>query len=902
MTANEIRSRFLHFFRRHGHTVVDSSSLVPESDPTLLFTNAGMVQFKDVFTGDERRPYTRAATAQRCLRVSGKHNDLENVGRTPRHHTFFEMLGNFSFGDYFKEEAIRLAWALMTDELGLPGERLWASVHERDDEAHGLWRRVAGLPEDRVLRLGDEDNFWAMGETGPCGPCSEIFYDFGPARGCGEPACTPAHDCGRFLEVWNLVFMQYNRATDGTLTDLPRPSVDTGMGLERATAVLQGVVSNYDTDLFRPILERTAEIAGLAFAPEEESGVSMRVIADHVRAVTFLIADGVYPGNEGRGYVLRRIARRAIRHAWLLGSRDPLLERLVPVVAAIMREPYPELESRSGQIRLIVRAEEERFLQTIEQGMAVFQEALDRLRPGEEIPGEVVFKLYDTHGFPPDLTELMAQEHGVPVAWERYEALMQEQRSRARGASKFKTAPGVTFSIGLAEGTGSAKDLERLDLPATRFVGYRELGGLEIETRIAWAGLRQQEGAPDMTFLLLLEESPFYAAGGGQVSDTGTIESAPGVASRFRLRVEDAIRTGPPDHPAFVVVVRLVEGAAEAVVPGAEVVARVDRERRLDTERHHTVTHLLHALLRRRLGEHVRQAGSFVAPDKMTFDFTHPEPLREDVVRALEDDANQLVLDDLQVTKQVLSFEEARARGAMALFGEKYGDRVRMVTIGEDVSRELCGGCHVLRTGEIGPVRIVREESVAGGVRRIHVVTGRRALAWFRSREDVLTAAAQALKATPEVVAERVQRLQEERRDVERKLAAVRQAALGGDGDLLRNRTDVNGTAIVTYRAEPVSMDDLRAIGDAMRDKLRSGVAVIGAELDGKAAILALVTDDLAKAKRISAVDVVKRIGPIVGGSGGGKPTLAQAGGRDVARIDEALERAPALIRELLGL
>ncbi len=906
MTADEIRSRVLAFCHRHGHTLAESASLVPVDDPTLLFTNAGMVQFKNLFLGEERRSYTRAATVQKCLRVSGKHNDLENVGRSPRHHTFFEMLGNFSFGDYFKDEAIRLAWAFLTDELGLPGERLWASVHERDDEAHGLWQRLAGLPPERVLRMGDEDNFWAMGETGPCGPCSEIFYDWGPERGCGREDCTPAHDCGRFLELWNLVFMQYNRSSDGTLTDLPRPSVDTGMGLERATAVLQGVVSNYDTDLFRLILERTAEIVGRPSGADEESDVSMRVIADHVRAVTFLIADGVYPGNEGRGYVLRRIARRAVRHAWLLGAREPLLERLVPVVAEIMRRPYPELEARSDEIRLIVRAEEERFLQTIELGIAVFEETLRGLRPGEEIPGEVVFKLYDTHGFPPDLTELMARERGVAIAWARYEELMQEQRARARAASRFKSAEVLQPTI-LAEDvdktmaiTVLGQSAETESLPATRFVGYREVGGLETATRIAWVA-RDEEDPGGQAFELLLEESPFYAAGGGQVSDTGTIESAPGAVSRFRLRVEDAFRVGGAEQPAFVVVARLEEGSAAAVIPGAAVVARVDGERRLDTERHHTVTHLLHALLRRRLGEHVRQAGSLVAPDKMTFDFTHPEALREETLRALEDEANQLVLSDLEVRKELLPFQGARARGAMALFGEKYGDVVRMVTIGAGVSRELCGGCHVLRTGEIGPVRIVREESVAGGVRRIHVVTGRRALAWFRSREDVLAAAAEALKAAPEAVAERVQRLQEERRDAERKLASVRQAALGGDGDLLRNRTAVNGTAIVTYRAEPVSMDDLRAIGDAMRGKLRSGVAVIGAELNGKAAILALVTDDLARAGRISAVDVVKRIGAIVGGSGGGKPTLAQAGGKDVERLDEALERAPAVVRELLG-
>jgi alanyl-tRNA synthetase len=927
MNASEIRSRFLDFFARHGHAVVASSSLVPGDDPTLLFTNAGMVQFKNVLTGEERRPYTRAVTVQKCLRVSGKHNDLENVGRTPRHHTFFEMLGNFSFGDYFKEEAIALAWRFVTGELGLPPDRLWATVHERDDDAHALWLGKVGLPEGRLLRMGDKDNFWAMGETGPCGPCSEIFYDLGPGAGCGREDCTPAHDCGRFLEIWNLVFMQYNRASDGTLVDLPRPSVDTGMGLERTAAVVQGVSSNYDCDLFRPLIARTTELVGMDYRPEEESGVSMRVIADHARAVTFLVADGVYPGNEGRGYVLRRIARRAIRHAWLLDQREPLLERLVPVVAGIMGGAYPEVTARAEQIRMILRAEEERFLLTVEQGMAVFQQSLDALRPGAEIPGEVVFKLYDTHGFPPDLTELMAREHGASVGWERYESLMQEQRVRARRHSKFAvegkaeielpgfevkatgtvTPPGAAGRAGggaVSAGTGKvpSEDAERGEgreeqgrgLPS-RFMGYREVGGLESATEIAWVEARGD------VFHLMLRESPFYAAGGGQVSDEGEIESSPGAAEPFRLRVEDVVRSGPPERQAFVLVARLAKGIPEAVRAGAPVQARVARERRLDTERHHTVTHLLHAILRRRLGEHVRQAGSLVAPDKMTFDFTHPESLAPDVLQGIEDEANALVLADLEVAKEILPFEEARGRGAMALFGEKYGDVVRMVTIGEGVSRELCGGCHVFRTGEIGPVRIVKEESVAGGVRRIHVLTGRRALAHFRAREAALAAAAETLKSSPEAVPERVARLQEERREAERKLASLRQAALGGDGDLLKNRTDVNGTAIVTYRASPVSMEDLRAIGDALRIKLGSGVAVIGAELNGKAAILALVSDDLVEAGTISAVDVVKKVGAIVGGSGGGKPHLAQAGGKEVGKIDEALERAPELVRDLLA-
>jgi len=879
MTGHEIRERFIDYFVLRSHTRVASAPLVPEDDPTLLFINAGMVPFKDVFTGRRTVSYDRAVSSQKCLRVSGKHNDFENVGYTPRHHTFFEMLGNFSFGDYFKRDAIAFAWEFLTEELGLPADRLWATVHRDDDEAADLWPEVTPLPSGRVLRLGDESNFWAMGETGPCGPCSEIFWDFGPEHGEG----TPADNEERYLEIWNLVFMQFDRSADGTMTPLPKPSVDTGMGLERIAAVVQGVYSNYESDLFTPVLDAIAARIGRAYEPGGETGVSFRVLADHVRAAAFLIGDGVYPSNEGRGYVLRRIIRRAVRHYWLLDVRDPVLCDVATAVIAGMGEAYPDLPDHESRIETILRAEEERFLQTIDRGMEILDEELEKLAPGEPVPGEVVFRLYDTYGFPPDLTELIARERGHAIDHEGYETAMGRQREQARAASRFEgdvsegAVAGDEFTAQVRRATEAVRGA------TSEFVGYDEL---EIETvveGVAPAGER---------LLLVLRRTPFYATGGGQVADTGTIEG-----DGFSLRVVDVRREGD----TFVPVAELAEGDPAKVAAGAAVRATVDAERRADVQRHHTVTHVLHAILRERLGEHVRQAGSLVGPDRMRFDFSAPAALGPDEIRAIEDEANDWVLRDLQVKWEVVPIAEARERGAMALFGEKYGDTVRVVTIGDGASIELCGGCHVERTGQIGVVRILSESSAAAGVRRIEVVTGRRAIEETRRRETILAESAARLKVTPEELPARIARLVEERREVERSLETARRQALAGGSGLGERTTTVDGFEVLTLRAHPVSMDDLRALGDSVRNRLSSGVGVIGAEMEGKAHLLTVVTDDLIKAGRLDAPRVVRELAAFIGGGGGGKKHMAQAGGKDVDRIDEALERAPEIVGGLVN-
>ncbi len=871
MTGHEIRYRFLDFFVANGHTRVASAPLVPQDDPTLLFVNAGMVPFKDVFTGRRKLGFNRATSSQKCLRVSGKHNDFENVGYTPRHHTFFEMLGNFSFGDYFKKEAIEYAWEFLTEDLELSADRLWASVHERDDEAARLWPEVTGIPAERVLRLGDDTNFWAMGDSGPCGPCSEIFWDFGPEYGEG----TPADNEERYLEIWNLVFMQFERSADGAMKDLPRPSVDTGMGLERMAAVVQGVYSNYDSDLFTPILERIAERTGRTYEADTEVGVSFRVLADHGRASTFLIGDGVYPTNEGRGYVLRRIIRRAVRHYWMLDVHEPVLYTIAPSIVAEMHEAYPDLEGQEERIGTILRAEEERFLQTIDQGMAILEKLLAELPAAAIVPGAEVFTLYDTYGFPPDLTDLIARERGHGIDQAGYEERMEEQRARARAASGFgDEAEALAFGeLGLDDPAHA---------PTTAFVGYDELAVDTVIERLARS---------ESTFRLILRRNPFYATGGGQVADSGWIDG-----EGFRLEVVDVGR----HDEAFVPVAQLVEGDPERVVEGAAVRAVVDAGQRRQTERHHTVTHVLHAILRKRFGDHVRQAGSLVAPDRMRFDFSHPRALGPAEIEAIEDEANRWVLEDLPVGKEILPFEEAREKGAMALFGEKYGDRVRVVSIGGDGrSIELCGGCHVDRTGQIGVVRIVSESSAAGGVRRIEVVTGPRAIEEFRRREALLAEAAERLKVAPDEVPSRLDRLIDEKRLVERGLEQARRETMTGGGGV-GTTTNVDGLDVVTLRVTPTSMDDFRAIGDALRNRLRSGVGVVGAEMNGKANLLAVVTDDLIQRGTLDAPRVIRELASLIGGGGGGKKHMAQAGGKHVERIDEALERAPQIVASLV--
>ncbi len=865
MTGHELRQRFLDFFVANGHTAVASAPLVPEDDPTLLFVNAGMVPFKDVFTGQRLVDYARAVSSQKCLRVSGKHNDFENVGYTPRHHTFFEMLGNFSFGDYFKREAIALAWKFLTEDLELPADRLWASVHESDDEAADLWPEVTGIPAERVLRMGDKDNFWAMGDTGPCGPCSEIFWDFGPEYGAG----TPADNEDRYLEIWNLVFMQFESRADGTRIDLPRPSVDTGMGLERIAAVVQGVYSNYDSDLFTPLLAAIASKTDQTYEPDTDVGVSFRVLADHGRAAAFLIGDGVYPTNEGRGYVLRRIVRRAVRHYWMLDVHRPVLHEIIPTIVAEMGPSFPELSTHEQQIQVILEAEEQRFLQTIDQGMEILDKLLATTPAGTDVPGDDVFTLYDTYGFPPDLTELIARERGHGVDDRGYQKRMMEQRERARKASGFETAD--------VDAAGPKLDAD------SKFVGYDQL---DVDTTI------EHIEADGDHLRLVLRENPFYATGGGQVADTGVIDG-----EGFGLAVLDVERHGE----VFVLVAEVVKGDASKVVVGATVRAMVDETQRRDTERHHTVTHVIHAILRDRLGGHVRQAGSLVAPDRMRFDFSHPKALTTQEIEMIEDEANAWVLSDLPVDKEIMGFDEAKSRGAIALFGEKYGDQVRVVAIGDDESIELCGGCHVTRTGEIGAVKILSESSVAGGVRRLEVVTGFRALKEFKQTERVLAEASRRLKVSQNELPTRIDRLLEEKREIEKRFeAARRQAMQGGGSGLAQRSTTVDGFEVVTLRAEPVSMDDLRTIGDTVREQLGSGVGVIGAELEGKANLLTVVTDDLIEAGTLDAPRVIGELAPLIGGRGGGKKHMAQAGGKDIEKIDAALEQAPEIVASLV--
>lgn len=890
MIASEIRQRFLDYFERHGHAVRPSSSLVPADDPTLLFTNAGMVQFKRVFLGEEEVSFKRAVTSQKCLRVSGKHNDLEEVGVTARHHTFFEMLGNFSFGDYFKREAVAFAWQLITEEFGIPSDRLWATVHYSDNEAFRLWQEVAGLPETRVLRLGDQDNFWQMGDTGPCGPCSELHYDARPDGEWGTDlpveAFVEAGEQGDFLELWNLVFMQFDRGADGELTPLPAPSIDTGAGLERLASVLQGVRSNYETDLFVSLIEHAVQAVGVPYESETPSGVSYRVLADHARAVAFLLADGVFPTNEGRGYVLRRILRRAVRHAWLLGRREPTLVHVVEEVIRQMRAAYPELRDRRDHLLRATRMEEERFLATIDVGMARFDEIAPELGPQDRVAVEAgqrsapivsgadTFRLYDTFGFPLDLTQLIARERGYGVDVDAFEAALEEQRERSRQDRRAAGAEVVAdeFSGGWEELDASAEQ---------EFVGYH---GTQVETDVV--AYRREDGR----LAVQLRENPFYAEAGGQVSDRGQIEG-----DGWRL-VVDAVQR---------VVGRVaVMGDVAGDFPGGRrplhVRARVEQPARHDTERNHTATHLLHAALRKVLGEHVLQRGSLVAPDRLRFDFSHPQPMTADEIRTVEGEVNRAILADEDVCIEFADYREAIRRGAMALFGEKYGDVVRMIEI-PGVSIELCGGTHVRHTGEIGLFRIVGETGVAAGIRRVEAVTGSEAYRRTVAQEDLIRGAAGLLKTSSETLLRRIEQLVEENRRLGQQLERARAAgAADVVGQLVDQATSADGTRIVATEVEVQATDELRALGDRLRDRLGSGAAVLAARHADKVALLSVVTDDLV-GRGVRADRLVREVAALTGGSGGGRAHMAQGGVGDPGRVAEALRRAPDILRNLLS-
>jgi alanyl-tRNA synthetase len=878
MTGSEIRARFLEYFRRRGHTVVRSSPLVPAQDPTLLFTNAGMVQFKSVFLGEERRDYVRATTAQKCVRAGGKHNDLENVGHTARHHTFFEMLGNFSFGDYFKEDAIRFCWELLTEEFGLPKDRLRATVFTDDDAAFGLWKTVAGLSDDRILRLGEEDNFWAMGDTGPCGPCSEVHFHQGDHLPCaeeqaGRTCLGPACDCDRWLEVWNLVFMQYNRDASGAMTPLPKPSIDTGMGLERVAAVLQGKQSNYDTDLFRPLLARVEELCGKTYGRDEAADVSMRVIADHARAATFLITDGVMPSNEWRGYVLRRIMRRAMRHGRMLGMSEPFLWDVTGRVVSVMGEAYPEIREAQARVAEAVRQEEERFAETLDLGMAKIREYLEAHRgdAARTVDGRFLFTLYDTHGFPSDLAQEVFVDAGwtvTPETQQAFDAEMEAQRERARAGASF----------GGDSGDPSVAIYQRLsgELARPTFLGY---GALTAPARILAMvadGQRRREARQGETVEVILDRTPAYAESGGQQGDTGTV-----VGREGQGRIQDTYYRGSQ------LIVHRVAVTQGQLREGEEVAVSVESRRRQGLRQHHTGTHLLHAALRRVLGTHVAQAGSLVAPDHLRFDFSHGAAVKDSELEDVESLVNEQVQANVVVSPAEMDLQEALESGAMALFGEKYGDRVRVIRIG-DFSTELCGGTHLDATGQIGLFKVTDEGAVAAGVRRIEALTGEPALAHVGREEAALRESAGLLKIPPLELPRRLATLLEDQKRLEKQLAQLEsKLARTQAQDLVTAATPVAGVTVLAARLDGLDPDGLRSVVDTLRDRLPSGIIVLGSAADGKVNLVAAVSKALTK--RFPAGRLVQEIAKMVGGGGGGRPDLAQAGGKDASKLDEAL-------------
>ena len=879
-SVSDIRQAFLDYFEKHGHEVVASSPLVPQNDPTLLFTNAGMVQFKNLFTGVEKRDYSRAVTSQKVVRAGGKHNDLDNVGYTARHHTFFEMLGNFSFGDYFKELAIELAWNFVTRDFGLDPERLLVTVHSSDEEAAGLWRKIAGLPDDKIIRIPTSDNFWSMGDTGPCGPCSEIFYDQGPAVQGGPPG-TPEEDGDRFLEFWNLVFMQFEQLASGERVDLPRPSIDTGMGLERIAAILQGVHSNYDTDLFRRLIGASAELTST-----QPVGPSHKVIADHLRACSFLLADGVMPSNEGRGYVLRRIMRRGMRHAHLLGAKEPLMWRLVPVLVAEMGQAFPELVRAEALITEILKLEETRFRETLERGLRLLDDATADLAEGGQLQGETAFKLYDTYGFPLDLTQDALRERGMTVDTDGFDAAMERQKAEARASWKGsgqQAEERVWFELREAHG-------------ATEFLGYEheEAEGQIVALVVDGESTQRVEAAPDLADICVItNQTPFYGESGGQIGDVGTITSGDAVVT-----VTD---TQKKAGDLWVHIGRL-EGGSIAVGDTAHLV--IDAVRRCCVRRAHSATHLLHAALRRHLGDHVTQKGSLVAPDRLRFDISHPKALSAEEVAAVEAEVNFFLRQNAETSIRVMAQEDAIKSGAMALFGEKYGDEVRVVSMGHEpdgrtTSVELCGGTHVGRTGDIALFKILSEAAVAAGVRRIEALTGEAALNHVNDEERLLLDVAGAMKVKPAELPKRLQALLEERRDQEREIQKLRQQlATGGGGGGDQDVKTFGNIRFAAKSLQDIPTKELRGVADAVLKQLGSGVAAVVSATDGKAALVVSVSEDLKD--RVNAVDLVRKgVAELGGKGGGGRPDFAQGGGPDGQAADAAIG---AIERDLAGL
>ncbi len=857
MTSAEIRQKFLDFFAARGHEVVPSSPLVPGNDPTLLFTNAGMVQFKDVFLGSEKRGSNRATSSQRCVRAGGKHNDLENVGYTARHHTFFEMLGNFSFGDYFKREAIQFAWELLTKEFGLPEEKLWVTVFQDDDEAAAIWLDEMKINPERFSRMGEKDNFWAMGDTGPCGPCSEIFYDHGPDVPGGPPG-SPDEDGDRYIEIWNLVFMQYERAADGTLTPLPKPSVDTGAGLERVAAVLQNVHSNYEIDLFQELLRDVAAVTGQS----DTTNTSLRVIADHIRSCAFLVVDGVVPSNEGRGYVLRRIVRRAVRHGYQLGVSDIFFYKLVASLARVMGEAYPELLAKQEYVEKVLREEEKQFARTLDNGMAILNKAIADLS-GNTIPGETVFKLYDTYGFPVDLTADVAREHDLQLDMDGFEKAMSVQRDQARAASQF----------GAVEKLDLATDSE------TDFTGYDSLqsASAKVLEIFSLANERLDAVPENGEAMLVLDSTPFYGESGGQIGDKGVLRS-----DKAEFAISDTQKQGG------VIVHRgtLTRGSLQT---GDTVSAEVEAVSRRAVTLNHSATHLMHAALRKILGDHVNQKGSLVAADRLRFDFSHTAPVSPEELRAIEEMVNEEILANSDVSKNIMPIEEAKKMGAVALFGEKYGDEVRVVSMGGDYSVEFCGGCHVNRTGDIGLFKITGEGGISAGVRRIEAVTGQGALALIRQEEETLKKVAEIVKSSPEDLADKVRQLASSNKALEKELQQLKMKLASSAGtDLSAQAEDIGAAKLLVARVDGLNPKALRDTVDQLKNKLGSAIVLLASVDNNKVSLVAGVSKDLTG--QVKAGELVNQVAEQVGGKGGGRPDMAMAGGSDVNALGGALD------------
>jgi len=871
MKSNEIRQLFLDFFRQKGHEILPSSPLIPKDDPTLLFTNAGMVQFKSVFLGDEAMPYKRAVSVQKCLRAGGKHNDLENVGRTARHHTFFEMLGNFSFGDYFKKEAVKWAWEFLTEWVNLPSDRLLVTVYEKDEESAIIWQREVGIKAERIFRGGEKDNFWQMGDTGPCGPCSEILIDQGPEMSCGKPTCAPGCDCDRFLEIWNLVFMQYNRDSSGKLTSLPKPSIDTGMGIERLSAVLQGKKNNFDTDLFSLIIKNIENISGKKYGADSSTDVSIRVIADHIRAIAFVLSEGLIPSNEGRGYVLRRIIRRAARHGFMLGIDEPFLYKIMDSVLDIMSKPYPELLEDTHRSKKILRFEEERFAHTLSTGMLILDKLIKELKSAKKeiIPGSELFKLYDTYGFPLDLAQDIAEDNRLKIDEQGFTKEMEIQKTRARASW-----------IGVEEEISDVYKEILKKFGPSKFLGYETLQTESTVNAIIKDGLSVEEAKEGDRVEIILDKTPFYGESGGQIGDIGTIK-----AEGLKIDVLDTKKFND-------VVFHIGVIKKGTLKEGMTVHASIDKDKRKSIMRNHTATHLLHAALRAVLGDHIKQAGSLVAPERLRFDFTHFYAMNDRELQEVEEIVNEKIIENLAVSTTWTTLDDAMAKGVIALFGEKYGESVRVVRAG-DFSAELCGGTHCSATGEIGPFKIISEGSAAAGIRRLEAITGFTALNFIRSEENELKKVANILKVKELMVSEKLEKFVSEFKSKEKELEKIKsKSAFENISSILESAVDVDKVKVLSYRIDGYDIKTLRDLADVIKERITSGVVVLGSLKDGQVSYVAMVTKDLTS--RLTAGEILKTV---TGGKGGGRADMAQGGTKDVRGIDKAISSVVDIVK-----